>query len=190
MKNKLIKIIGLSFMLALFMSCKETRSIEELRKLFDGIFLLDKWAHEPDNSLHYIILYQDCTFIHKYILNGDTLINEGIWKFGKYKRSGKFYFDLYHWIPYGNDPFPLEEEEKYNNERSVTPYFGLRNDYWAAIGFHIDLAYDFKKISKQKADRLGIREDSVTWHRIEEYDWERIEREIEEEKMNTGNKRK
>ncbi len=190
MKNKLIKIVGLFFVIALFAGCKETRSVEELSKLFDGIFLLDaKWEHEPENSLHYIVFYQDCTYIHKYILNGDTLINEGFWKFGKYK-DDSHYFKLKRWIPYGNDPFQLKEDEIYDETRNVIPYFGTKNDNWAGLCFHIDLGYDFKKISKQKADRLGIKEDSVTWNRMEEYSWERTETEIEEEKMNTGNKRK
>ncbi|MBR5958208.1 MAG: hypothetical protein IKZ99_07590 [Salinivirgaceae bacterium] len=191
MGNRFFKVLGMSFVVTLFAGCKETRSVDELSKLFDGIFLLDaKWEHEPENSLHYIVFYQDCTYIHKYILNGDTLINNGAWSLGKYKRSNKFYFDLYHWIPYGNDPFPLRENETYNDERSVMPYFGTKNDDWAGLRFHIDLGYDFVKISKQEADRLGIKEDSITWHRLQEYSWERIEREVEEEKMNKDNKRK
>ena len=174
-------------MIALFMGCKETRSVEELRELFDGIFLLDKGAHEPENSLHYIIFYQDSTYTHKYILNGDTLINEGIWKFGKYK-DDSYYFKLKRWIPYGNDPFPLEEDEIYDETRSVTPYFGTKKDDYAGLSFHIDLYYDFKKISKQNADRLGIWEDSITWH-IEEYDWEWAIRRFEERKKEEEKKK-
>lgn len=182
MKNKLIKIVGLSFVIALFMGCADPRSAEEIRKLYDGIFLLEKEYRERENSLHYIIFYQDSTYIHKYIVDGDTLVNKGKWKL-----ANNIGFCLYDWIPYGRDPYLMFEKKRKNSYPDILLH---KSDDYAGLQFDIDGAYDFKKISKQKADRLGIREDSVTWHRIEEYDWERIERKIEEEKMNTGNKRK
>ena len=174
MKNKLIKIVGLFFVIALFMGCADPRSTEEISKLYDGIFLLRKGNGEPINSLHYIIFYQDSTYIHKYIVGGDTLINKGKWKL-----ANNFDFCLYDWIPYGNDPSLMYEETRKNSYPDILLH---KSDDYAGLRFHIDLGYDFKKISKQKADRLGIKEDSVTWHRMEEYSWERTEREIEEEK--------
>ncbi|MBR2196499.1 MAG: hypothetical protein IJ911_12920 [Salinivirgaceae bacterium] len=182
MKNVITKIIGMLFVIALFTECKDPRSAEEISKLYDGIFLLEKGYRERENSLHYIIFYQDSTYIHKYIVGGDTLINKGKWRLTNY-----FNFYLYDWIPYGKDPFPLKDGEKCQDRfPSILLH---KNDDYAGLRFQIDLGYDFKKISKQNADRLGIKEDSVTWHRIQEYSWERIEREIEEEKMNNGQKR-
>lgn len=186
MKNKLIKIVGLFFVIALFMGCADPRSTEEISKLYDGIFLLEKGYRERENSLHYIIFYQDSTYIHKYIVDGDTLVNKGKWKITK-KVSYGHTFCLYDWIPYGRDPYLRFEKKRKNSYPAILLH---KSDDYAGLQFDIDGAYDFKKISKQKADRLGIREDSVTWHRIQEYSWERIEREIEEEKMNKGNKRK
>ena len=182
MKNKTAKIIGVSLVIALFAGCADPRSAEEISKLYDGIFLLEKAYRERENSLHYIIFYQDSTYVHKFIVNGDTSINKGKWRLTYY-----FNFYLYNWIPYGNDPYPLKNGEKCQDRfPSILLH---KNDDYAGLRFQIDLGYDFKKISKQNADRLGIKEDSVTWHRIQEYSWERIEREIEEEKMNTGKKR-
>lgn len=186
MINKLVRFFLLIAVSQSLTGCSDPRSAEEISKLYDGIFLLEKEYRERENSLHYIIFYQDRAYIHKYIVDGDTLINMGKWKLSEYKR--KSFFDLYNWIPYGNDPYPLKNGEKCQDRfPSILLH---KNDDYAGLRFQIDLGYDFKKISKQKADRLGIREDSVTWHRIQEYSWERIEREIEEEKMNKGNKRK
>lgn len=182
MKNKLIKIVGLFFVIALFMGCADPRSTEEIRELYDGIFLLEKEYRERENSLHYIIFYQDSTYIHKYIVGSDTLVNKGKWKL-----ANNIGFCLYDWIPYGRDPYLRFEKKRKNSYPAILLH---KSDDYAGLQFDIDGAYDFKKISKQNADRLGIKEDSVTWHRMEEYSWERTEREIEEEKMNTGNKRK
>ena len=181
MKNVITKIIGLLFVIALFTECKDPRSTEEIRELYDGIFLLVKGNGEPENSLHYIIFHQDSTYIHKYIVGSDTLVNKGKWKL-----ANNIGFCLYDWIPYGRDPYLMFEKKRKNSYPSILLH---KSDDYAGLQFDIDGGYDFKKISKQKADRLGIKEDSITWHRIQEYSWERIEREIEEEKMNTGNKR-
>ena len=185
--NKLVRFFLLISVTQSLAGCSDPRSTEEIRELYDGIFLLVKGNGEPENSLHYIIFYQDSTYVHKYIIDGDTLVNKGKWKITK-KVSYGHTFWLYDWIPYGKDPYPLENGEICQDRfPSILLH---KNDDYAGLRFQIDLGYDFKKISKQKADRLGIREDSVTWHRIQEYSWERIEREIEEEKMNKGNKRK
>ena len=185
--NKLVRFFLLIAVSQSLIGCSDPRSTEEISKLYDGIFLLGKGYGEPINSLHYIIFYQDSTYIHKYIVGNDTLVNKGKWNMTK-KVSYGHTFCLYDWIPYGNDPSLLMYEEKRKN--SYPSILLHKNDDYAGLRFQIDLGYDFKKISKQKADRLGIKEDSITWHRLQEYSWERIEREIEEEKMNTGNKRK
>lgn len=183
MKNKLIKIVGLSFVIALFMGCADPRSAEEKSKLFDGIFLLEKEYRERENSLHYIIFYQDSTYIHKYIVGSDTLVNKGKWKL-----ANNIGFCLYDWIPYGRDPYLMFEKKRKNSYPAIL--LGSKNDGYAGLQFDIDGAYDFKKISKQNADRLGIKEDSVTWHRMEEYSWEWAVRNAEEKEKNNGNKRK
>ena len=181
--NKLLRFFLLIAVSQTLVGCSDPRSAEEISKLYDGIFLLEKAYRERENSLHYIIFYQDSTYVHKFIVDGDTSINKGKWRLTYY-----FNFYLYDWIPYGNDPFPLKNGEICQDRfPSILLH---KNDDYAGLRFQIDLGYDFKKISKQNADRLGIKEDSVTWHRIQEYSWERIEREIEEEKMNKGNKRK
>jgi len=183
MKNKLIKIVGLFFVIALFMGCADPRSTEEIRELYDGIFLLVKGNGEPENSLHYIIFYQDSTYIHKYIVGSDTLVNKGKWKL-----ANNIGFCLYDWIPYGRDPYLMFEKKRKNSYPAIL--LGSKNDGYAGLQFDIDGAYDFKKISKQNADRLGIKEDSVTWHRMEEYSWEWAVRNAEEKEKNNGNKRK
>ncbi|MBR5642811.1 MAG: hypothetical protein IKW77_01335 [Salinivirgaceae bacterium] len=188
MKNKTAKIIGLSLVIALFTGCADPRSTEEISKLYDGIFLLGKRYGEPINSLHYIIFYQDSTYIHKYIVGNDTLVNKGKWNMTKSVGYGHT-FCLYDWIPYGNDPSLLMYEEKRKNSYPSI-LLGSKKDDWAGLRFQIDLGYDFKKISKQNADRLGIKEDSITWHRIQEYDWEWAIRNAEEKEKNKGNKRK
>ena len=183
MKNKLIKIVGLFFVIALFMGCADPRSAEEKIKLYDGIFLLEKGYRERENSLHYIIFYQDSTYIHKYIVGSDTLVNKGKWKL-----ANNIGFCLYDWIPYGRDPYLMFEKKRKNSYPAIL--LGSKNDDYAGLQFDIDGAYDFKKISKQNADRLGIKEDSVTWHRMEEYSWEWAIRNAEEKEKNKGNKRK
>lgn len=182
MMNKFMRFFLLIAVSQSLIGCSDSRSTEEISKLYDGIFLLVKGNGEPENSLHYIIFHQDSTYIHKYIVGSDTLVNKGKWKL-----ANNIGFCLYDWIPYGRDPYLMFEKKRKNSYPSILLH---KSDDYAGLQFDIDGGYDFKKISKQKADRLGIREDSVTWHRMEEYSWERTEREIEEEKMNTGNKRK
>lgn len=162
-----------------------TREVQKKKsKLYDGIFLLEKGYRERENSLHYIIFYQDSTYIHKYIVGSDTLVNKGKWKL-----ANNIGFCLYDGVPYGEDPYPLKSDE-ICQDRFPAILLGSKNDDYAGLQFDIDGAYDFKKISKQNADRLGIREDSVTWHRMEEYSWEWAIRNAEEKEKNKGNKRK
>ena len=175
------------FVIALFAGCADPRSTEEIRKLYDGIFLLEKGYRERENSLHYIIFYQDSTYIHKYIVGNDTLVNKGKWKMIKRVSYGHTFW-LYDWVPYGKDPYPLKNDE-ICQDRFPAILLHKSDDY-AGLRFQIDLGYEFDKISKQNADRLGIKEDSVTWHRMEEYSWEWAIRNAEEKEKNTGNKRK
>ena len=184
--NKFVSFILLISVTQSLAGCSDPRSTEEIRELYDGIFLLVKGNGEPENSLHYIIFYQDSTYVHKYIIDSDTLVNKGKWKITK-KVSYGHTFCLYDWIPYGRDPYLRFEKKRKNSYPSILLH---KNDDYAGLQFDIDGGYDFKKISKQNADRLGIREDSVTWHRIQEYDWEWAIRNAEEKEKNKGIKRK
>ena len=105
MNNKLFCVLIVVVVLSTIFGCAESKSVEELRKEFDGVFFLDgKRYGEPKKSLHYIVFDQDSTYIHTYIYNGDTLSHTGKWKIVCYKESNEIHFWVSDWIPYGKDP--------------------------------------------------------------------------------------
>ena len=151
MNNKLFCVLIVVVVLSTIFGCAESKSVEELRKEFDGVFLLDgKRYNEPHNSLHYIVFAQDSTYIHKFICNGDTLSHIGKWKIGSYK-DGRIFFWVTDWIPYGNDP---------NRDLHLNPGIqilgGNKNSDYLALRCHIDCGYEFEKISSYQANKLGI----------------------------------
>ncbi|MBO7439796.1 MAG: hypothetical protein J6U21_08970 [Bacteroidales bacterium] len=154
MKNNIVFALIIVVALSTIIACyEEKRSVDELRQLFNGVFLLDaKRNGEPPNSLHYIVFYQDSTYVHTYINDGITLSHKGKWVLGIYKRDQSIYFDLLQWLPYGNDPFRDYHYEEY----SAIPHFGTDKDDWASLQFDIDLGYEFEKISPYRAKILGI----------------------------------
>lgn len=151
MNNKLFCVLIVVVTLSTIFGCAERKSVEELRKEFDGVFLLDAiFYHEPTNSLHYIVFAQNSTYIHKYIYNGDTLSHIGKWRIGSYEDGGIF-FRVTDWIPYGKDP---------NRDSHLNPGIqilgGYKNSDYLALRFHIDCGYEFEKISSDQAKKLGI----------------------------------
>lgn len=153
MNNKLFCVLIVVVTLPTIFGCAESKSVEELRKEFDGVFLLDgKRYGEPQKSLHYIVFAQDSTYIHTYICDGDTLSHIGKWKIGSYK-DGRIFFWVTDWIPYGKDP---------NRDSHLNPGIqilgGYKNSDYLALRFHIDCGYEFEKISSDQAKKLGIKE--------------------------------
>ena len=154
MNNKLFCVLIVVVTLSTIFGCAESKSVEELRKEFDGVFFLDgKRYGEPKKSLHYIVFDQDSTYIHTYIYNGDTLSHTGKWEIVCYKESNEIHFWVNDWIPYGKDP---------NRDYLVNPYIqilgGNKNSDYLALRFHIDCGYEFEKISSYQAKKIGIKE--------------------------------
>lgn len=150
MNNKIFCVLIVVVTLSTIFGCAESKSVEELRKEFDGVFLLDgKRYGEPQKSLHYIVFAQDSTYIHTYICDGDTLSHKGKWGIGNVEYG--IYFRVRDWIPYGEDP---------NRDLNLNPHIqilgGNKNSDYLALRFHIDCGYEFEKISSHQAKKLGI----------------------------------
>ena len=151
MNNKLFCVLIIVVTLSTIFGCAERKKVEELRKEFDGVFLLDgKRYGEPKQSLHYIVFAQDSTYVHKYIYNGDTLSHKGKWRIDSYE--GKIYFRVRDWMSYGNDP----NRRLQINPPAIQILGGYKNSDYLALRFHIDCGYEFEKISSHQAKKLGI----------------------------------
>lgn len=76
MITKIIKILFLGVSLLSIIGCyEEKHNIEGLGMLFDGVA-------QRNGEPHYLVFYQDSTYVHTFINNGDDLSQTGTWNIG------------------------------------------------------------------------------------------------------------